>query len=216
MRNLSITISYAQSIDGRIATATGESRWISGQKTLKLAHKLRRDSDAVMVGVGTVQKDDPELTCRLPRCPSPARVVFDSNLTIPMSCKIVKTAKEHPSIILSTDPPGEKRRLLNSEGVEVVVVERGAGGQVSIEEALKHLQQRGMNRLLLEGGSRMITAFIGAGVADRLVVVVAPIIIGEGISAVGDLHIGSLKDALKPRRIRVRRMGQDVVWVLTL
>ena len=210
-----VTISYAQSIDGKIATLTGHSQWISGPRSLKLAHRLRRDHDAIVVGVGTVLKDDPELTCRLKACLSPVRVVFDSTLRIPLESKIVSTTSQVPSIVLTRQPvPESKRRQLEERGAEVRVISADNEGGVSVQAALASLSDSGINRVFVEGGGRLITSFLKAGVVNRMLVVTAPLIIGHGIPAIGDLGILDLKDALRPRRFKSRRLGADLVWEL--
>ena len=215
-----MVVSYAQSVDGRIATRSGDSQWISGSRTLRLAHRLRRDADAIIVGIGTVLKDDPLLTCRIARCASPLRVIFDSRPRTPLDCRIVSTAREHPSCVLCpagcAEDPGlaEKRRDLESRGVAVWEIPEDAHGRLSVAAALARLEREGCRRLLVEGGSGIITAFLQAGMVDRMLVVTAPLVIGRGVEAVGDLGARDLGDALRPRRVRVRRMGPDVVWDL--
>jgi len=213
-----VVVSYAQSVDGRIATLSGDSQWISGSRTLRLAHRLRRHADAVVVGIGTVLQDDPLLTCRLARCASPLRVIFDSRLRTPLDCRIARTAREHPACVLclaeaAEDSRGaEKRRELESRGAAVWEIAGDGRGRLSVAAALERLEEEGFRRFLVEGGGGIITAFLEAGVVDRMLVVTAPLIIGRGVAAVGDLGIRDLGDALKPRRVRVRRMGPDVVW----
>ncbi len=215
MSRLFVTISYAQSIDGKIATLTGRSQWISGPKSLKLAHRLRRDHDAIVVGVGTVLEDNPELTCRIKECLSPVRVVFDSTLRIPLESKIVSTASQVPLVVLTREPVLEsKRRQLEEQGAEVRVVPADNEGGVSVPAALASLSDSGLNRIFVEGGVRLITSFLKAGVVNRMLVVTAPIIIGHGIPAIGDLGILELKDALRPKRFKSKRLGADLVWEL--
>jgi diaminohydroxyphosphoribosylaminopyrimidine deaminase/5-amino-6-(5-phosphoribosylamino)uracil reductase len=176
---LSLTVTFAQSLDGRIATLSGQSQWISGDRTLRLAHKLRRDHDSILVGIGTVRKDDPELTCRLVRGRSPVRVVLDAGLTIPLESKLVKTAGVHPTIVLCSHEADENReQRLQSFHVQVARIQDNGEGY------------------------------------DRLVVVTAPLLIGEGVPCIGDLGIRELSEARRLRCVRVRRVGKDLVWEL--
>jgi len=211
--NEGITISFAQSVDGRIATITGESQWISGAKTLRLAHKLRATHDCICVGIGTVLKDDPELSCRLPLRRSPLRVIFDSGIRLPLDSKIVRTADRYRTLVLAAPgAPLPKADALKSRGVEVEFIRSSGHEYVDIHEAMNRLKEKGIRNILIEGGSQLITSFLRAGVVSRIIMVTAPIIIGEGIPAIGDLGVRTLEDSMKPDRTRIRRMGTDLVW----
>jgi 5-amino-6-(5-phosphoribosylamino)uracil reductase/diaminohydroxyphosphoribosylaminopyrimidine deaminase/5-amino-6-(5-phosphoribosylamino)uracil reductase len=211
-----ITISYAQSLDGRIATATGDSRWISGPSTLRLAHRLRRDHEALLVGIGTVLRDDPQLTCRLPgkRSRSPARVVLDSALRLPPDCRLARGAGELPTLVFTAGASAARRSALEALGVRVVESPPDPEGRVALRWALEHLADLGYASLFVEGGARVITSFLRQHLVHRLLVVVAPLLIGEGVQAVGDLGVRALSEALRPRRCRVRRFGTERVWEL--
>jgi riboflavin-specific deaminase-like protein len=218
-----VTVSYAQSLDGRIATATGDSRYISCPATLRLAQRLRRDNQAILVGIGTVLRDDPELSCRLPGCASPLRVVLDSHLRLPLESTIVRTADRLPTIVFcaggaeATDcAVGERRGTLVKRGLRVMDVEADPQGLLAPRRVLEVLGREGLDSLFVEGGGRVITSFLRAGVVRRMLVVVAPLLIGEGVAAVGELGVRALADALRPRRARVRRLGCDRVWDLDL
>jgi hypothetical protein len=106
-----VTLAFAQSIDGRIATITGESQWISGEETLSLSQEIRAASDAILVGVGTVIRDDPRLTCRLPGSPSPLRVILDGRLRVPLSSTILRTASEYPTVVFTGRRPATLGRI---------------------------------------------------------------------------------------------------------
>lgn len=218
-----VTVSYAQSLDGRIATATGDSRYISCPATLRLAQRLRRDNQAILVGIGTVLRDDPELSCRLPGCASPLRVVLDSHLRLPPESTIARTAGRLPTIVFCRDGGevaepclAERRSRLESCGVRVVCLPADAEGRLPPRQVLEALKREGLDSLFVEGGGRVITSFLRAGVVRRMLVVVAPLLIGEGVAAVGELGVRDLADALRPRRVRVRRLGCDRVWDLDL
>lgn len=209
-----ITISYAQSLDGRIATADGESQWISGPETLQLSQELRRDNQAILVGIGTVLRDDPLLTCRLPGCLSPLRVVLDSALRLPSGAKVTTTTRDAATLVLTTAGDGDRMKELRSLGAEVETVGRGDDGRVSLVGALDVLTRRGVESVYVEGGAAVITAFIRGGLVDRLLVVTAPVLIGAGVEAVGDLGVRRLADALRPRVVSLERRGDDMVWEL--
>jgi riboflavin-specific deaminase-like protein len=211
-----ITVSYAQSLDGRIATAAGQSRWISGTASLRLAHRLRRDHEVLLVGIGTVLQDDPQLTCRLPGSPrNPVRAVLDSQLRLPLESRLVRTATLSSTIVFTAAPArADRRRDLEAAGVQIVELPAEADGRVGARSAAEHLARQGYGSLFVEGGARVITSFLKAGIVRRLLVVVAPLLIGKGVEAVGDLGVVSLDQALRPARTRVRRFGADLVWEL--
>ena len=214
-----ITVSYAQSLDGRIATATGDSRWISGPSTLRLAHRLRREHQALLVGIGTVLRDDPLLTCRLPggRSRSPARVVLDSALRLPPESRLARGAGELATLVFAAaGAPSARRSALEALGVRVVESPPDAAGRIPLRWALEHLADLGYASLLVEGGAGVITSFLRQRLVHRLLVVVAPLLIGDGVQAVGDLGVRTLAEALRPRRCRVRRFGAERVWEMQL
>lgn len=212
-----ITLSYAQSADGRIATKSGQSQWISGEETLTFAHTLRRKNDSILVGIGTVLKDDPSLTCRLKNNPSeegvsPQRVILDSHLRVPLDAKVVRTASElRTRIFTLTEAPAEKKKALEERGVILHFVEKDAAG-LSIPAVVEQLYREGSRNLFVEGGAKIITSFFRHGLVDTLFLVCAPMIIGEGISALGDLQTELLDDALRGRTHGVTREGNDIVW----
>jgi riboflavin-specific deaminase-like protein len=218
-----ITIGFAQSLDGRIATLAGHSQWISGKRSLQLAHRLRRDHELILAGIGTVLRDDPRLTSRLAGLPlarSPVRVILDSRLRLPLQSAIVCTAGDRaqgrvPTLVCTTEAaPPERRLALEVAGLRVVVLPADAGGRVDVRAVAEFLGSEGYRSLFVEGGGEVITAFLRAGLVHRLLVVVAPILIGQGVAAVGDLGVRTLEQALRPARCRVRRLGADRVWML--
>lgn len=209
-----VTVSFAQSLDGRIATRSGQSQWISGPGTLALAQELRRDNDAILVGIGTVLRDDPLLTCRLPGCSSPVRVILDSRLRIPEDSRIAQTADRYATIVCALEPDPARVDRLARRGVRVAVLPQARDGGVDLAALLAHLAVSGIETLFVEGGSAVITAFLKAGLVDRLLVVTAPLVIGQGIPAVGDLGVEELGSALRFRPVRLEQRDDDVVWEL--
>lgn len=215
-----VTVSYAQSLDGRIATITGDSQWISGDETIRLAHELRRDNDAIAVGINTVLRDDPLLTCRLPDCSDPVRVVFDGSLRIPGGSQIVRTAGRVPTVVLcsrsAASRPEGMRRVdeLRGNGVDVAPVAENSQSRLRIDGALTELANRGIRTVFVEGGGALITSFLRVRRVDRMVVVVAPLLIGEGVAGIGDIGVRSLSDAFRPEEVSHRDAGRDVVWDL--
>jgi diaminohydroxyphosphoribosylaminopyrimidine deaminase/5-amino-6-(5-phosphoribosylamino)uracil reductase len=210
-----VTLKLAASLDGRIATASGESRWITGARARERAHLLRAKHDAVMVGTGTALADDPQLTCRLPGLGdrSPVRVVLDRHLRLPLTARIFAEAHTVPSWVLtlpSADPA--RRRALAEAGVTVIEVE-GAGEEgLDLAAALAALGGQGLTRLLVEGGGRLAAALLRARLVDRLLWFHAPKLLGgDGIPAVGPLGILSLAEMPMFERTAVETLGEDVL-----
>jgi diaminohydroxyphosphoribosylaminopyrimidine deaminase/5-amino-6-(5-phosphoribosylamino)uracil reductase len=207
-----VTVKWAQTLDGRIATAAGGSRWLSSPESLKLAHKLRAVNDAILVGVGTVIKDDPELTTRLVRGRNPVRFVLDSKLRVPLDARVLTNQEKARTIIVST-PAADREKLaaLRAAGIEVLRVPSGARDRVELPALLKKLGERDISSLLVEGGGETITSFLRERLADKLVVIIAPRVMGTGTDAVGQLDITEVAQALKLDFTRVYRSGDDVV-----
>ena len=204
-----VLVKYAQTLDGRIATATGDSRWISGEEERRVSHALRASCDAVMVGVGTVVADDPHLTVRMVAGASPVRVVVDSTLRIPLDSNVLDEGP--PTVLITTQRSRPAVRFaLQARGAGVRVVPPGPSG-VDLRAALEMLREMGMRSLLVEGGSRLITAMLAAGLVDRLVVSIAPKVIGEGTAAVGDLGVRRVHEGLGLTNRSVHVVGADVM-----
>ena len=204
-----VVLKYAQTLDGRIATATGDARWISGEAERRISHTLRAGCDAVLVGIGTVFADDPQLTVRMVPGASPIRVVLDSTLRIPLDAKVLDP--ETPTVILTTERSSpEARRCLQERHVRVRVVPEGPGG-VALGPALALLRDEGICSVLVEGGARVLTSLLGGGFVDRIVVGVAPTIIGQGTEAVGPLGIDRVADGIRLANRCVHMMADDIV-----
>ncbi len=217
-RKVKVLVSYAQSLDGHVATATGASRWISGPESLEYAHCLRRENEAILVGSGTVVRDNPLLTCRLPGARSPRRVLLDSGLRIPLGSQVVQTAEAVPTVIFTTaqrlDQRDETVTRFEQAGVILRAVPSDTPGQLSLSAVLDTLEADGVTSLFVEGGSRVITAFLKAGLVDEWHLVMAPIIIGAGIPAVGDLGVRDLAEAYRFETRSVTHLGEDLLWKL--
>lgn len=205
-----VLVKYAQTLDGRIATAAGDSRWISGPAERRLSHALRTACDAVLVGSGTVLADDPQLTVRLVPGPSPLRVVLDARLRTPPDAKVLNG--DAPTLLVTTDraETRAKRQALADRGVAVREVASAAGG-VDLHAALAALREEGVESVMVEGGAGVITSMLAAGVVDRLVAAIAPRILGAGTEAVGDLSTARVADAVTLTNRAVHPVGDDVL-----
>lgn len=209
-----VTLKLATTLDGRIATAAKESRWITGPEARRAAHGLRARHDAILVGSGTVLDDDPDLTCRLPGgVPVPApRVVADARLRVPPSARIVRTAREVPTL-LATVPGHAEAALAPFRDAGVEVLELAPEGEgIGMRPLLAALAARGITRLLAEGGSGIAASLLREGLADRLAWFHAPSVIGgDGIPAAYALPLPDLASAPKFRRVSVRPLGPDLL-----
>jgi diaminohydroxyphosphoribosylaminopyrimidine deaminase/5-amino-6-(5-phosphoribosylamino)uracil reductase len=210
-----VTFKLATSLDGRIAIANGESQWITGPPARERAHALRASHDAIMVGTGTVVADDPQLTCRLPGLGhrSPVRVVIDRHLRIPPAARIIADAHRVPTWVLtlrSADPG--RRAVFLANGVTLIDVNDDGEEQIDLAAALAVLGERGITRLLVEGGARLAAAFFRARLVDRLVWVHAPLVIGgDGIPAIAGFDLAALADARAFERLSTETIGDDVL-----
>lgn len=205
-----ITLKLATSLDGRIATAMGESRWITGESAREEVHRLRARHDAVVVGIETALADDPELTVRLPGHdgPQPARVVLDSRQRLSPDCKLVRTARDIPTYLISVTPP---EPALADAGVRVLQVRAVGEDRPELKTVARRLAEAGLERLFVEGGGQVAASFLRCGLVDRLEWFRSPILIGaEGRPGVGGLAIASLAQARRFRRTEVRPLGDDL------
>ena len=204
-----VVLKYAQTLDGRIATSSGDSKWISGEEERALSHALRAACDAVLVGVGTVLRDDCQLSVRMVPGASPLRVVLDSTLRTPSTALILDG--DAPTVVLTTEKAGEDdRKRLLAAGAGVRVLPSGPGG-IDLAAALALLRAEGVRSVLVEGGAQVITSLLAARLVDRIVVGTAPRIIGAGTEAVGDLGVARVIEGIALRNRSVHLTADDVV-----
>jgi diaminohydroxyphosphoribosylaminopyrimidine deaminase/5-amino-6-(5-phosphoribosylamino)uracil reductase len=212
-----VTLKLATSLDGRIATASGESRWITGPLARERAHLLRATHDAILVGTDTVLADDPQLTCRLPGLAdrSPVRIVIDRQLRIPPTARIIAEARQVPTwvVTLRAADPG-RQQLLRDAGVEVIAAEPDSAGMIDLPAVLVLLGKRGLTRLLVEGGGRLAAALLRAQLVDRLLWLHAPLLLGgDGVPAVAALDPGALAAMPRFERVAAEIVGEDGLTV---
>ena len=205
----------ATSLDGRIATATGKSRWITGPEARERAHLFRAMHDAVLVGTGTALADDPQLTCRLAGLEdrSPVRIVIDRQLRLPTSLRLFVEALSTPSWIVTSSASDPARQdALRKLGVAVIAVEPDGAGGIDLATVLRALGERDLTRLLVEGGGRLAAELLRAGLVDRLAWLHAPLLIGgDGIPAVAALGLDELAGAPRFTPVASERVGADVL-----
>ncbi len=207
---MTITLKLATSLDGRIATVSGESRWITGEKAREAVHWLRAEHDAVVVGIETALADDPELTVRVPgyNWLQPARVVLDSRQRLTADCKLVRTARDVPTYVIAT---GEPDPALVEAGVRVLTVRAVGEDRPELKAVVEALAGEGLHRLFVEGGGQVAASFLRCGLVDRIEWFRAPILIGgEGRPGVGALAVAALAQAPHFERTEVREIGDDL------
>lgn len=206
-------------LDGQIATARGESQWITDKAARWQAHRLRADVDAILVGIGTVLRDNPQLTARVaddtlrlaPR--QPLRVVVDSRLRIPLQAAVLQQQQDAHTVIATTSAaPLRKIDLLKGRGIDVLVLPK-AGGHVSVQALWTSLGQLGITSLLVEGGSDLNAAVLRAGLSQRLICFVAPLLLGgqDAKGLFGGLSPRRLRDAVPIKNLRMEMVGRDML-----
>ena len=212
-----VTMKYAMTADGKIASASGLSRWITSEKARKQVHLMRKKMAAIMVGVETVIRDDPMLNCRLSRPSHPVRVICDSHLRIPLESAVLKTAKEIPTYIAYVE---------GSEAKEAAIIEKGGGlirtrqtgGRVDLRDLMEKLGQREIDSVLLEGGGSLNFSALAQGVVSKVAVFIAPKLLGgEGAkSPVEGRGFPDPNQAFALEGPSIRHMGQDILLEYTV
>ncbi len=208
-----VTLKAAVTLDGKMASRTGDSKWITGEEARAEAHRMRDQSDAILVGVGTVLADDPQLTVRHVPGKDPTRVVLDSELQTPPDAAIVTQKSSSPTLIFhAEDAPADRHQQLSAAGAELIAVDRAPGG-VSLAAVLSELGKRDIVRLLIEGGPLVHGAFLDAGLADRAAIFVAPLVLGDGDAR--SFAFGRGADTISKgwhlARSQVNRFGEDLL-----
>jgi riboflavin-specific deaminase-like protein len=207
-----VTLKLAQTLDGKIATITGDSKWISGPSSLRFAHRLRSLHHAVLVGVETIIRDDPRLTVRLVKGKYPQKIVVDSRLRIPLECNVLK-GKSAPSTIIATTSLSDQRKAkkIRSAGAEVWCIRKDRSNHVDLQHLLQEMGKTEIRSVLVEGGSRIVTSFLRSRLADYLLVIIAAKIVGKGINSVGPAASRRLENLISMPSLRYFRSGDDVI-----
>ena len=207
-----VILKLAASLDGKIAAVTGDARWISGETSRRLVHKLRNQVDAIVAGVGTVVADDPQLTCRIPHGRNPWRVVLDSRLRIPLTAKLLRQTDPERSIIVTSDRSShQKVRAIESLGAQVWRL-RLRSGKVPWTAILRKLAAKDVLSVMIEGGATTAAWALREKAVDKIMFFYAPIILGgDGRVMIDALGVKRVGQALRVRRTRVRKSGTDTL-----
>lgn len=207
-----VIVKCAQSLDGRIATRTGKSRWISGEEARRFAHALRAESDAVLVGANTVRRDDPRLDARLSKNgATPIKVVLDAGLKTPLSAKLFSSKGP---VILAATRRASAAAVRRFDGKAKVAVIKDSRGRVDLKALLKYLADRGVTQVLIEGGGEVIADAISNGLAQEICFIVAPLIIGgkNAVPSVGGEGAARLAKAWRLKEWRIEPLGADILF----
>lgn len=201
---IQVTVTYAQSLDGSLATRTGQPLALSGPESLAYTHQLRATHAAILVGINTVISDNPQLTVRHAVGPNPQPVVLDSRLRCPLNARLLSHPTHHPWILTAENSQGERSAALEAVGARVVPLPSDARRRIDLPAALQWLEAQGCSSLMVEGGAQVITAFLQQRLAHKLIVTIAPRLIG-GLPAISQPLNVPLKN------ITYRQLGADLI-----
>lgn len=206
-----VTLKAAQTLDGRIADVSGQSRWISSLPSRKKVHMLRAKYDAVMVGTNTILKDDPKLNVRLVEGRNPKRVIIDAKLAVSLDHNIY--FDNNVILITSNAAAGKKKKMFKKimdKGIDVILTDSLDSGRMDLKTILKQLAEKNISSLLVEGGSRLYTSFIEENLFDDIALFISPKFLGAGLSTINDLGIRNMKDVYKLKINSFEKVGEDL------
>ncbi len=212
-----VILKIAQSLDGKIATAKGKSKWITGEESRKYVHKLRSGVDALLVGIGTIKKDNPSLDCRIRGCRNPYRIIVDSRLQIPLNAKVLKHKDKRTIIATTKKASSRKINLLKKLGNNVLIIKDKAG-KINLKALMKALTRLSITSVMIEGGSSVNASALSSGIVDKVMFFIAPKIIGgsDAVSSVGGKSPSLLKNALTLKDVQITKIGKDILLEETL
>ena len=207
-----IILKVAATLDGKLATRNGESQWITGETSRRFVHRLRDQVDGVVVGIGTVLKDDPMLTARIRGGRDPYRIVFDSRLRIPENAKVVDLSPSKTIVATTEMASQDKIARLRKKGVRILISD-SKSGKVDLKVSLLKLGEMGMMNLLVEGGSEISGSFLDQGLIDKIFFFLSPRLIGDPLAPgmFSGAGFASLKGAISIKDLKVRRIGEDIL-----
>ncbi|MCU7496022.1 MAG: bifunctional diaminohydroxyphosphoribosylaminopyrimidine deaminase/5-amino-6-(5-phosphoribosylamino)uracil reductase RibD [Ignavibacteria bacterium] len=209
-----VTLKVAQTLDGRIADLSGDSKWITSLNSRRYVHGLRSQYDAVLVGTRTVKIDDPNLTVRFIEGRNPKRIIIDTDLKLNLKLKLFVNNNDENLIILTSRKSAEKKRKLEKlqkMGIEILFIKENKDGTLNLKNALEELGKNRISSVMVEGGRKIYTSFIKEGLFDDMMVFISPKIMGEGLPAVDKLGIHSIRKSLKLKVRAVEKLGDDVL-----
>jgi len=211
-----VSLKAAQTLDGRIADSHGRSQWISSVESRKFVHKLRANYDAVLVGAGTVEKDNPSLTVRLTDGRNPKRIVLDSAFNLKTDKKLFTRNGDHKTLLVTSKYNENRRKVkkLESAGVKVIYAKEDNDGNLNLKSVLRELANNNIASVLVEGGSRVFSSFIRSGLYDDIFLFISPKIAGNGIPVVENVGVRNIKRTLNVKIKNYERVGDDLMLLL--
>ncbi len=209
-----VTAKWAMTMDGKIATKTNDSKWITSKEARKVAHEIRNIVDAIVVGTTTALEDDPELTCRIPSGKTPLRVVLDRTMRLPLNRRLYSTLEAGPVLVYTAKPECSKARSLKKLGIYVTAIKEDKTGGLDLRAVLRDLGRRSIHHLLVEGGGTLLGKCFDLSLIDRTVVFVAPKISGgkDATTPVSGSGVTKMSNALPIVLRRTKQVGPDFVF----
>ncbi|QQS35093.1 MAG: bifunctional diaminohydroxyphosphoribosylaminopyrimidine deaminase/5-amino-6-(5-phosphoribosylamino)uracil reductase RibD [Ignavibacteriales bacterium] len=213
-----VTIKAAQTVDGKIADIKGNSKWISSIESRRYVHNLRSQYDAILIGAGTANKDNPLLTVRLTEGRNPRRIVVDTNLVLKTTHKLLTNNHDSNLIIITSKNSIDKKRKVKkliSQGAHIIYSKSAGNGYLDLKYMLKELGKLNLNSILVEGGSKLFTSFFQQNLYDNFLIFLSPKLIGSGVPLTGDLGVKNIKDIHKLKLVNSEKIGEDVLIELS-
>jgi diaminohydroxyphosphoribosylaminopyrimidine deaminase/5-amino-6-(5-phosphoribosylamino)uracil reductase len=206
-----VVLKVAATLDGKIATRNGDSKWISGEASRRFVHKVRDQVDGVLVGIGTILRDDPLLTARRKEGREPYRIVLDSRLKIPEEAKVFEHSPSEVILATTRSAPQDKIERLQERGVRVLIVD-SKEGRVDLRSCLSKLGEINVMNLLVEGGSQVNGSFLDEGLIDKFLLFLSPKLIGDpqALGVFGGRGVSNLQEAVAVKEINTKRIGEDI------
>jgi diaminohydroxyphosphoribosylaminopyrimidine deaminase/5-amino-6-(5-phosphoribosylamino)uracil reductase len=201
-----VILKAAVTLDGRIAASSGDSRWISSAESRALVHELRNQADGVLVGIGTVRQDDPLLNCRMEGGRDPLRIILDPGFEIPLEAKCLGEGS-----LLFTSKPQNSRPDITGNGTEVISIDTDSSGMLAWDQILSHLGEMGLHAILVEGGSGVYSSLLRSGFVDKLMIFIAPKILGGGLPLVDMGPTEGIAQSLGLVITGLKRIGADIL-----
>ena len=208
-----VTLKIAQTLDGKIATASGESKWITGEEAREAGRTLRDINDAILVGINTVLKDNPSLTARIPGGRDPIRVIVDSRLRIPLNAKVLIQKSQAKTMVATlSNVPESKIKKLQDIGAEVLTI-KSALGRVDLQDLMKKLGKKDIMNVLIEGGAELNASALKSSIVDKIVMFIAPTIMTgkDSLCSIGGISPKKIGHAIKLRNVTSCFVGQDLM-----
>jgi diaminohydroxyphosphoribosylaminopyrimidine deaminase/5-amino-6-(5-phosphoribosylamino)uracil reductase len=207
-----VHLKIAQSLDGRIATYTGNSKWITNNNALRKVHQLRAEYDAILIGIKTVLQDNPSLTIRKARGNNPFRIILDNEFHIPEEATVISDNYSEKTIIFTGKVPNkEKMNQFRQRGITIISMDSNPTENLDLKKILEELAKRNITSLLVEGGGEIFTSFIKKKLYNKISVFTAPLIIGSGIQSIGDLGITSLSEAHQLEKVHIKKIDHQIL-----